>query len=330
LLPALRGPDIGTVGEFGLIAAMTAGLRRGTGVLLGPGDDAAIVAAGDGRVVVSVDTLVQDGHFRLDRTTAGDLGHKAAAVSMADIAAMGAVPTGVLLALCLPADIAVDWVLELMGGIDAECTTAGACVIGGDVVRGDRVVLTVTVLGDLQGREPVTRSGARPGDVVAVAGALGRSAAGLAVQERGVRGDWPDLLAAHHRPRPPYAAGPEAAGLGATSLIDVSDGLLADLGHVATAGGVTIDVRSAAFVPDARLAQAARAVDADALGWMLTGGEDHALAATFPAAVRLPATWRVVGTVGGGQAAVTVDGRAWSGLLGWDHFAGPDLTGRQR
>jgi len=328
-LPAFRGPDIAGVGEFGLIAAMTAALRRGTGVLLGPGDDAAIVATGDGRVVVSVDTLVQDGHFRLDLTTAGDLGHKAAAVSLADIAAMGAVPTGALLALCLPAETAVDWVLELVQGIDAECATAGACVVGGDVVRGDRVVLTVTVLGDLQGRDPVTRSGARPGDRVAVAGALGRSAAGLAVQERGARVDWPDLLAAHHRPRPPYAAGPEAAGLGATSLIDVSDGLLADLGHVATASGVAIDLRSAAFVPDARLAQAARAFDVEALGWMLTGGEDHALVATFPAAVALPATWQVIGTVGAGEATVTVDGRAWSGSVGWDHFAGPDLTDRQ-
>jgi thiamine-monophosphate kinase len=329
LLPAPGGGDVGTVGEFRLIAALTAELRRGAGVLLGPGDDAAVVATGDGRVVVSTDTLVQDGHFRLDRITARDLGHKAAAVALADIAAMGAVPTGLLLALCLPADTAVNWVLELMQGIDAECATAGAAVVGGDVVGGERVVLTVTVLGDLQGRDPLTRSGARPGDVVAVAGALGRSAAGLAVQERGVWADWPDLLAAHHRPRPPYAAGPQAACLGATSLIDVSDGLLADLGHLAAAGGVAIDLHGAAFVPDARLAAAARALGADAVGWMLTGGEDHALVATFPAAVHLPTTWLVVGTAAAGPAAVTVDGRAWPGPPGWDHFAGPDLTGRQ-
>jgi thiamine-monophosphate kinase len=308
------------VGEFGLIKALTAGLARGPAVLLGPGDDAAVVAAGDGRVVVSTDTLVQDRHFRLDLTSALDLGHKAAAVAIADIAAMGAVPTGVLVAVCLPVDTAVDWVLDLVRGIDAECAAAGAAVVGGDVVSADQVVLTITVLGDLQGRSPLTRAGARAGDVVAVCGTLGRSAAGLAVQERGVGAEWPDLLAAHHRPHPPYRAGPEAARLGATALIDVSDGLLADLGHLAAAGGVAIDLSSTALAPDARLAQAAQALDTDASQWVLTGGEDHALAGTFPAAVQLPVEWRVVGQVAAGPAAVTVDGRPWSGAHGWDHF----------
>jgi thiamine-monophosphate kinase len=314
------GGSLASTGEFGLIEAVTAGLGRGPAVLLGPGDDAAVVAAGDGRVVVSTDTLVQDRHFRPAEISAVDLGHKAAAVAIADIAAMGAVPTGVLVALCLPVDTAVDWVLDLVRGIDAECATAGACVVGGDVVSAGQVVVTVTVLGDLEGRAPLTRGGARAGDVVAVCGTLGRSAAGLAVQERGVGGEWPDLLTAHHRPHPPYRAGPEAARLGATALIDVSDGLLADLGHVAAAGGVAIDLSSTALVPDARLAQAARALDAHALHWVLTGGEDHALAGTFPAAARLPAEWQVVGSVSAGPAAITVDGRPWAGPQGWDHF----------
>jgi thiamine-monophosphate kinase len=325
-VPALGGRKLGAVGEFGLIAALTDGLRRGPDVLLGPGDDCAVLAARDGRVVVSTDTLVADRHFRLGRITATDLGHKAAAVAMADVAAMGAVPTGVLAALCLPEETEVDWVLDLVRGIEAEAAVAGACVVGGDVVRGPQVVLTLTVLGDLQGRAPLTRSGARPGHVVAVAGSLGRSAAGLAVQESGRGADWPDLLATHHRPRPPYGSGPAAAALGATSLIDVSDGLLADLAHVALASGVAIDLHGAAFVPDARLAAAAAAFDADAVGWMLTGGEDHALVATFPATAPLPAGWQVVGAVSDGPVAVTVDGRSWAGRPGWDHFAGPDLT----
>ncbi len=328
-MSAYSGRSLAEVGEFGLIEAFTAGLRQGPGVLLGPGDDAALVAAADGRVVISTDTLVQDRHFRLDAISALDLGRKAAAVTIADVAAMGARPTGLVLSCCLPADTDVDWVLDLIGGVDAECAAAGAGLVGGDVVRGDRVVLTVTVLGDLRGREPVTRSGARPGDVVAVAGALGRSAAGLAVQEHGIGADWPDLLLAHHRPHPPYAAGPEAAGLGATSLIDVSDGLLADLGHVAAASGVAIDLRSAALLPDARLAAGRPGARCRRAGL-----DAHRRGGPRPGR-HLPARGAPPVDLAGGR-----DGRCRTGnghrgrpsvvrpRLGWDHFAGSDRLRR--
>ncbi len=178
---------------------------------------------------------------------------KAAARSLADIAAMGAVNTALLVALAAPGALPASWPAELADGLAAEASRAGAGIVGGDTARADSVVLSVTALGDLAGRQPVLRSGARPGDVIAVAGPLGRSAAGLALLAAGVTADAPSpalagLVAAHLRPSPPYPAGPEAALLGATAMIDVSDGLVADLGHVAAASGVALDIDSSALI----------------------------------------------------------------------------------
>jgi thiamine-monophosphate kinase len=179
-------------------------------------------------------------------------------------------------------------------------------------------VLSVTALGSLEGREPVTRAGARPGDTVALAGRTGWAAAGWAVLARGFRSPVA-VVAAHRVPEPPYAAGPQAAEAGATAMIDVSDGLLADLGHVARASGVRIDVRSAAFEVPSRLVDVGAALGVDPLHWLLTGGEDHALAATFPGAV--PDGWTPIGAVAEGEPAVLVDGRAYDGGPGgWEHF----------
>ena len=323
------GPAAGTVaaaGEFGLVAAVTARLPQGAGVLLGPGDDAAVVAASDGWVVATTDLLVEHRHFRRDWSSATDVGHKAAAQNLADIAAMGAVPTALLVGLGAPPDLPMAWALELTDGLRAECELVGASVVGGDVTRADAVVVAVTALGSLEGRTPVRRSGARVGDVVAVAGRLGLAEAGFAVLTRGFRS--PRLLVgAHRRPEPPYDAGPEAAGLGATSLVDVSDGLVADLGHVAAASGVGMDLRSEAFEVADTLRDAGSALGVDPLRWVLAGGDDHALAATFPAGIPLPARWRIVGAVvdrGVERAAerelVTVDGQAWQGAGGHAHF----------
>src|SRR5215470_3400561 len=246
-------------GEFGLIAALSAWFPPGPATLVGIGDDAAVLAVPDGRVVATTDFLIEGRHFRRDWASAADVGHKAAARSLADIAAMGAEPSA--------------------------------------------------RLGDLAGRNPVLRSGAAPGDLVAVAGQLGHAAAGLALLTTGIAHDprLTPLISGQLRPSPPYDAGPEAAGLGATAMIDVSDGLLADLGHIADASRVRIGLDSASLRPGDRLVTAARAVSgADrhvsgdrtglvtrpahdvALDWVLTGGEDHALAATFPSGTRLP------------------------------------------
>jgi len=301
-----------------LVEAITARLGSGASVLLGPGDDAAVVSAEDGRVVATTDVLVEGRHFRRDWSSAHDIGSRAAAANLADVAAMGAVPTALLVGLAVPADREVDWVLELADGLSAEAATAGAAVAGGDVVRSDTVVVSVTALGSLQGRAPVTRSGARPGDLVAVAGRLGWAAAGLAVLSRGFRSPR-TLVEAHRRPAPPYAEGPRAAALGASAMVDVSDGLVADLGHVARASGVAVSLRSDAFHVPQEFQDTARALSADPLHWLLGGGDDHALAACFPADVDLPMAWSVVGRVEAGEG-VLVDGAPWSGPTGWAGF----------
>lgn len=312
---------VGELGEFGVIQRISGRLSQGAAVLLGPGDDAAVLKAADGRVVVSTDLLIEGRHFRRDWSSGYDIGRKAAAQNLSDIAAMGARPTAIVVGLGLPGDATTEWLDALTDGFRDECALVGASVAGGDIARSEIVVLGVTALGDLGGLPPVTRSGARPGDVVAVAGRLGHAAAGLALLGAGTAADRPDhatLVEAHRRPRPPYACGPRAALLGATSMLDVSDGLLQDLGHVADAAGVRISLDTAALpVPDI-LAAAARDVGADPLEWVLTGGDDHALAATFPRDVRLPPEWTPIGEVTEGDG-VQVNGQTWA-KGGWDHF----------
>jgi thiamine-monophosphate kinase len=331
---------VAAVGEFGLIAEVSGVLPPDLRTLVGIGDDAAVLAAPDGRVVACTDFLLEGRHFRRDWSSAADVGVKAAARSLIDIAAMGAVPTGLLVALAAPGDLPVSWARDLTRGLAAECARAGASIIGGDTARASSVLLAITGLGDLAGRAPVLRSGAAPGDVVALAGPLGHAAAGLALLSAGITRDVPGwagpLLAAQRAPQPPYDAGPEAAGLGATAMIDISDGLLADLGHVAAASGVLIDVVSARLSPGDALRTAASALTgqartsggsspppAGALAWVLAGGEDHALAATFPPGTALPSRWTVIGEVKAspGASGVVVDGQAWTGSAGWDHFA---------
>jgi thiamine-monophosphate kinase len=313
--------SVRSVGEFGLIDLVTARLPQGQDVVIGPGDDAAVLRAPDGRVVASTDLLAERQHFRREWSTAYDVGRKAAAQNLADIAAMGARPTALLVALALPADLPVDWPLELADGLRDECVRVAASVVGGDVVRDDRIAVAVTALGDLGGRHPVTRGGARPGDVVAVAGHLGWSAAGLALLERGTADGSPAtkaLLDAHRRPQPRYDLALAAAAAGASAMIDVSDGLVQDLGHVATASGVGIDLGSTALAPDEQLAEAAVALGRDPMDWVLTGGEDHAFAACLPAHA-LPRGWRAIGRVRPG-GRVTLDGREIGGPGGFDHF----------
>jgi thiamine-monophosphate kinase len=309
---------VARTGEFGLIARVTARLGAGPSTLVGPGDDGAVVAASDGRVVVSTDALVEGRHFRRDWSTGVDVGHRAAGANLADIAAMGAVPTALVVALCAPATLEVRWAEDLADGLGAEAAKTGASVVGGDMSSSPTLMLSVTALGDLHGVAPVLRSGARPGDVVAMAGRLGYAAAGYTVLSRGFR--TPKLLVeAYRRPEIPYAAGPEAARRGATSMIDISDGLIADLGHVATASRVAIDLDKGAFDVPPQMRDAAQALGTDPFQWVLGGGEDHALVATFPEGTTLPDGFTPIGRVLDGSG-VTVDGKPHKGPAGWDHF----------
>jgi thiamine-monophosphate kinase len=286
--------------------------------VLGPGDDAAVVAATDGRVVASTDMLVEGTHFRLDWSTPEQVGRKAAAVNMADVAAMGAAPTALLVGLGCPPETPATLVDQVVGGLWKEAIQAGAGVVGGDMVTANNLVISITALGDLAGAQPVTRAGAQVGDVIAVCGRLGWAAAGLAVLGRGFRSPV-GVVGAQRVPEPPYSAGPQAAKAGATAMLDVSDGLLADLGHMAEASGVAIDIRTELLEVHQRLVDVASALGADPRHWVLTGGEDHALVAAFPGPREVPEGWRAIGTVrdGGG---VTVDGRRYDGPIGWEHW----------
>ncbi|MEV1145331.1 AIR synthase related protein, partial [Micromonospora sp. NPDC049799] len=143
-----RGVDVARVGEFGLIDRVTARLSYGSTVLLGPGDDGAVVAAPDARVVASTDVLVEGRHFRRDWSSAGDVGHRAAAANLADVAAMGAQPTALLVALCMPPDLDTGWAEELADGLAAEAATVGASVVGGDMSASPTLTVAVTALGD--------------------------------------------------------------------------------------------------------------------------------------------------------------------------------------
>jgi thiamine-monophosphate kinase len=315
-------PEDGSVagtGEFALIRRITGGRAQPASTLLGPGDDAAVLAAPDGRVVATTDVLVHGVHFRLDWSSPEQVGRKAVAVNLADVAAMGAKPSTVLVGLACPPDTPAQVVAEITDGMWAEAARAGIGVSGGDLVSADQLVLSITALGDLEDREPVTRAGARPGDQLAVAGRLGWAAAGLAVLRRGFRSPV-GVVNAQRCPEPPYEAGPQAALAGATAMLDVSDGLLADLGHLADASEVGLDVQTGLLEVSTRLQEVASALGADPLSWVLTGGEDHALVATVPPFGDLPEGWRKIGVVTMPGSGVTVDGEEYRHSGGWEHW----------
>ena len=307
-------------GEFGLINALTDVFTQGEHVLIGPGDDAAVLRVKTGHVVVSTDLMVEGRHFRREWASAEDVGHRAAAQNLSDVNAMGGRATSLTIGLAAPADLPVQWALDFARGFADECALVGASVVGGDVTRADQLVIAVTVLGACT-QAPVVRSGAEAGDVLALCGRQGWAAGGLAVLGRGFRSPRV-LVEAYRRPEPPYDAGRVAAEAGATAMIDVSDGLLADAGHVAEGSEVCIDVRSSSFeVPDPLQAVGA-ALGADPLQFILAGGDDHALLATVPVG-SVPDGWSVIGSVtaaGPDGPAVTVDGAPYEGPTGWVHF----------
>ena len=302
---------LGSVGEAGVLARIFPRLPQSASTVLGPGDDAAVIAAPDGRFVVTTDMMIHGPDFRLAWSTPFDLGWKAAASNLSDVAAMGAVPTALVVALAAPPQTEVAFLEAFADGLREACLhlSPGCGVVGGDLSVSDTLTIAVTAFGDLEGRAPVTRSGAQVGDVVAVAGVLGQAAAGLRMLfEQGAestpqRGG-PEIEA-QLQPRPPIAAGRIAALAGATSMIDLSDGLALDAARVAAASGVALDLAGLTEIE-------------------LEGGEDHSLLATFTGEV--PDGFRVIGAVVAG-VGVLVDGRpyepsGWDPFTGWDGAAG--------
>ncbi|MGC5615840.1 thiamine-phosphate kinase [Georgenia sp. Z1491] len=338
--PGGHATTVRDVGEDGVLAVLLPELPVGDRTLVGPGDDCAVVASSDPRLVVSADMLLEGHHFRTDWGTGIDVGRRAAAQNLADVAAMGADPLALVVSLGLPGDTPLARVRDLARGLALACGPIGVGVVGGDLTASERLVISVAVHGDLRGGEPVLRSGARPGDVLAHAGVLGRAAAGYALLSAGrTGGDGTDaLVAAFLSPDPPIALGPVAREAGATAMIDVSDGLLRDAGRIARASGVVVDVdsRAAGEADLDALGPVAAELGNDPMEWVLRGGEDHGLLATFPAGAPLPEGFRAIGrvralddvsgieaptpTVDGLGASVLLDSGPVGGIGGWDHF----------
>jgi thiamine-monophosphate kinase len=311
---------LGELGESQVLARIFPRLPESAATILGPGDDAAVLRAPAARFVVTTDTMIHGPDFRLAWSTPHDLGWKAAATNLADIAAMGAVPTALVVAVAAPADTDITVLEGIADGLRDACErlAPGCGVVGGDLSSSATLTIAVTAFGDLKGRDAVLRSGARRGDVVAVSGDLDLAARGLellferavddtgapdAARARAVRAEFPAEVEAQLAPAPPLLDGPAAALAGATAMLDVSDGLAIDGRRIATASGVRLDIDSAELESPTSL----------------TGGEAHALLATFPAGVALPGGFRIIGRVLAGEG-LSVDGIPYDARGGWDPY----------
>ena len=275
--------------ELALIERIAARARRRPGTELGIGDDAALLSVG-GTAVVTQDLLVEGVHFRRETAAPRDLGHKALAVNLSDLAAMAAEPVAALVGLCLPpGGVGDDEVDEIYAGVEALAARHGVTVAGGDTTAGPALMLAVTAVGRAaSGISPVLRSGARPGDVLCVTGALGASAAGLLLLERpglasAVTAPVAERLrAAHLRPEPRLAAGRSLARAGARAMLDLSDGLALDALRMARASGVRAVVEPGALPVAEGVAEVAAAAGEDPGRLAAAGGEDYELLAALP------------------------------------------------
>jgi len=318
---------LANLGESESLRRTIGRLIQGQYTLVGPGDDAAVVRAPDGKYVVTTDTMIENHDFKLEWSTGFDLGYKAIATNVSDVAAMGARPTALVVAIALPSTTNISWLEAFADGLNAAITelAPGAEVVGGDIANSDLVFVSVTAHGDLDGREPVLRSGAKVGDVLAVAGTLGRAAAGLALlqSDTDAKSAFDDLVAIQLRPQPPVASGVAASLAGATSMLDISDGLARDAHRIAKASGVSIQINSKDLQGfEAGVEQAAMRLAVSASDWVRFGGEDHSLLATFPEGVVIPREFKPIGrVVEQTDHLVTLDGIELQ-QNGWDSIRG--------
>lgn len=319
-------------GEFALIAQLLTllGADDDPTVVVGPGDDAAVLDLDGVQVAVTTDVLVDGVHVDRTLSSLEDLGHKALAVNLSDLAAVGAEPVAAVVGLQRPPDLDDEDAVAIYRGLRAAADRWRCRLVGGDTTNAPVLAVAVAALGRCRGRV-LRRQGARPGEAVLVVGTLGAAAAALALHRRGLHGvldAYPELAAAHRRPVVWPQAGRVLAELGAGAAIDVSDGLGRDLAHLAAASGVAVELDADALPVSGAVVAAAAALGTDPLEFVLGGGDDYALVATLApeqleAARRAlaPAPTAVVGRVvaGHGVWLVTPAGRRDVSDLGWEH-----------
>ena len=346
--------------EDRLIADFTASLHARSRVLVGSGDDCAVLAHPDSRSVISTDVLVEGVHFRRDWMSLEQIGRRAAAQNAADIAAMGASAHSAVAAVTIPKNMGEAEINALAAGLAKGLESYGYALVGGDLSSGPCLQIAVTVIGDLQGRPPLLRCEAQAGDLVYFAGNLGDSAAGLALLERfespavavnspalprTLRNLAEEVISRYQVPQVPAALAPKLAEAGAHALMDVSDGLSRDGAKIAAASGLVLNLfRSRLEKYAQRLADLADFLDANSWDWVLGGGEDHGLLCTAPAGFSVPG-FTAIGEVLPAKAAapiatsrtadpdsidrdgqdsrqlhLLVDGKPYD-QQGWDHFS---------
>jgi thiamine-monophosphate kinase len=288
------------MGEFELLARIRERLApTGPRVRLGSGDDAAITVAG-GATATSVDALVDGVHFRREHATLAQIGHKALATALSDLAAMGAEPGEAYVVLGIPGDLDEDGCIELLDGMTALATAAGTDVAGGDVTRASELFLAITVVGHASDPDSfVTRDGARPGDALVLTGEIGAAAAGLALLDnphldadfafsgaidgKRAKSAEMEMVGRQLEPVPRLGAGRALARAGATAMIDLSDGLGGDGLHLAGSSGAGLRIEAAALPLAPGVAKVAAATGRDPIAFASAGGEDYELLASIPA-----------------------------------------------
>lgn len=318
------------LGEFGLIdylARLVTEAGVGGGLVVGIGDDAACWKCPPGLALATTDSQVEGVHFLKDKAAPEEVGWKALAINLSDIAAMGGTPGPALISLALPGETEVEWVGGLYRGLGEAARSYGVAIAGGDVHAASQIVITVALWGGLAGEVPLTRSAARPGEAIAVTGPLGGSAGGLRMLKEGL--SLPPEVAlflrqAHLHPQPRLREGQLLLQAGVRAAIDISDGLLSDLGHLCRASGVGARLWAAAIPTHPHLRQA---FGAEALRLALTGGEDYELLFTVPqevmARARQALSFTVIGQTRAGVGIEVVDETGAPLPLsrkGWEHF----------